>query len=297
MSSKKSLGLVGVLSVVALVAAVWLVARPARLALTGGPERTALRGADGAAAGASTPAPVASHDEKIALQFYRNAAPVGDFTMTDLDGRKISSADWKGKVVIVNFWATWCPPCRAEIPDLIALQNKYKDQLQIVGISEDEDPPATVKKWAADHGMNYPIVMSTDALRKTFPGVAALPTSFIVDRQSKVVMRHVGMLQSETTEAETRHLAGLPVDASVEEVDRDDKPAKLANALQVTSIPGIDLSKLTKEQRVAAIEKLNDEPCTCGCNQTVARCRVDDPSCPISLPKAKEIVAGIVAGN
>jgi len=287
MDSRKSLGLVGLLSVVALVAAVWLVARPAKMSL-----------GDAAAPAPAAPvadavAPVGSHDEKIALQFYRNPAPVGDVAMTDVDGRTISTASLKGKVVIVNFWATWCPPCRAEIPDLIALQDKYKDQLQIIGISDDDDPPAVVKKWAAEHKMNYPIVMSTPDLRKTFAGVAALPTSFILNRESRMVIRHVGMLMAATTEAETRHLAGLPVDVSVEEIDKDDKPAKLANALQVTSIPGIDLSKLTKEQRVAAITKLNDEPCTCGCNQTVARCRVDDPTCPVSLPRAKELVAAI----
>jgi thiol-disulfide isomerase/thioredoxin len=281
MESKKSLGFVGVLAVAALIAAVWMVARPAKVQL---PE----------AAASSEVAPVASHsEEKIALQFYRNPAPVGDVTMTDVDGRTISTAALKGKVLIVNFWATWCPPCRAEIPDLIELQNKYKDQLQIIGISDDDDPPAVVKKWADAHKMNYPIVMSTPELRKAFVGVQALPTSFIVNRESRVVIRHVGMLQAPVTEAETRHLAGLPVDVSVEDVDRDDKPAKLANALQVTQIPGIDLSKMTKEQRIAAITKLNEEPCTCGCNQTLARCRVDDPTCPVSLPKAKELVAGI----
>jgi len=286
MDSQKSLGFVGLLSVAALVVAVWMVARPAR-----GP---AAPGADDAAA------PVAARgdthtgagDEKIALQFYRDPAQVGDVTMTDVDGRRISTADLKGKVVIVNFWATWCPPCRAEIPDLVALQQKYKDQLLVIGISDDDDPPAAVKKWAVEHKMNYPIVMSTPELRKVFTGVTALPTSFIMSRESRVVMRHVGMLMAATTEAETRHLAGLPVNASIEEIEKD-KPAKLADALQVTSIPGIDLSKLTKEQRVAAITKLNDEPCTCGCNQTLARCRVDDPTCPVSLPKAKELVASI----
>jgi len=213
--------------------------------------------------------------------------------MRDVDGVPISTASLKGKVVIVNFWATWCPPCRAEIPDLIALQNKYKDQLQIIGVSDDDDPPATVKKWAAEHGMNYPIVMASPELKRAFVGVAALPTSFILDRESRLVMRHVGMLMKATTEAETRHLAGLPVNASIEEVDHDDKPAKLANALQVTEIPGLDLSKLTKEQRITAITKLNEEPCTCGCNQTLARCRVDDPKCNISLPRAQEVVAAI----
>ena len=109
-------------------------------------------------------------------------------------------------------------------------------------------------------------------------------------------MRHVGMLTASTTEAETRSLAGLPVNASVEEIEKD-KPTKLANAAQATEIPGIDLKKLSKADRVAAIQKLNDEGCTCGCNLTVARCRVDDPSCPVSLPRAKEIVAGIARGN
>jgi thiol-disulfide isomerase/thioredoxin len=283
MESKKSLGLIGVLSVVALIAAVWLVARPSQPGLSAPAGDNAPRAA----------APEATSGEKVALQFYRNPPAVADLVMRDVDGVPISTASLKGKVVIINFWATWCPPCRAEIPDLIKLQNKYKDQLQIIGVSDDDDPPQTVKKWALDHKMNYPIVMATTDLRKAFPGVAALPTSFIVNRDSRLVMRHVGMLMAATTEAETRHLAGLPVNASIEEVEHDDKPAKLANALQVTSIPGIDLSKLTKEQRIAAITKLNEEPCTCGCNQTLARCRVDDPKCDISLPRAKEVVAAI----
>ncbi len=286
MDSKKSLGLVGILSVIALIAAVWMVARPSQVPL---PAQTATDDLSPVASHADH----GDHDGKMTLQFYKNPPAVADVTMTDLDGRSISTASLKGKVVIINFWATWCPPCRAEIPDLIKLQEKYKDQLQIIGISDDDDPPAVVKKWASEHGMNYPIVMSNDQLRKVFVGVSALPTSFILNRESKMMIRHVGMLQAPVTEAETRHLAGMPVDVAVEEIDKDDKPAKLANALQVTEIPGIDLSKLTKEQRIAAITKLNDEPCTCGCNQTLARCRVDDPTCPISLPKAKEIVAAI----
>src|SRR6185369_3911772 len=162
------------LAVVALVAAVWMVARPSSV-----PSIPA-----GSAVESPAPAAASSHAEKIALQFYRNPAPVADVTMKDVDGRTISTASLRGKVVIVNFWATWCPPCRAEIPDLIALQNKYKDQVQIIGISDDDDPPAVVKKWADAHGMNYPIVMSTDELRKVFTGVAALPTSFIINRES-----------------------------------------------------------------------------------------------------------------
>jgi thiol-disulfide isomerase/thioredoxin len=279
MNSRRALGVVAVLL---LVAGVWAAARAVRRPLAVMHEPVA-----------ATSAPA---DGKIALQFYSDPAPVGALAMTDLDGRAISSADLHDKVVIVNFWATWCPPCRAEIPDLIALQNKYKDHLLIIGISDDDDPPAMVKKWAVEHKINYPIVMNTPELRKTFAGVSALPTSFIVDRQSRIAMRHVGMLTAAITEAETRSLAGLPVDASIEKIEKD-KPTKLANAAQTTEIPGIDLKKLSSANRVAAIQKLNDEGCTCGCNLTVARCRVDDPSCPVSLPRAKEIVAGIAGGN
>jgi thiol-disulfide isomerase/thioredoxin len=277
MNSRRALGVGAVLM---LVAAVWAAARVARR--SDSPESTAAIGS--------------ASNTKIALQFYRDPTPVPALTMTDLDGHALSSMSWRGKVVIVNFWATWCPPCRAEIPDLIALQNKYRDRLQIIGISEDDDSPDTVRKFVAQYKMNYPVVMTTPELRKVFTGVNALPTSFIVDREARVVQRHIGMLVAQTTEAETRSLAGLPVNASIELVDKG-RPTKLANAAQATQIPSVDLASLSKERRIAAIQKLNDEGCTCGCNLTVARCRVDDPSCPVSLPRAKEIVAAISSGG
>jgi len=230
--------------------------------------------------------------EKVALQFYKDPSPVASFSARDLDGRDVSPATWRGKVTIVNFWATWCPPCRAEIPDLVALQEKYRGKVQVIGVSEDEESTEVVRKFAAQYKMNYPIVMTTPEIRKVFPGVSALPTSFIVDTEGRIMQRHVGMLNARITEAETRSLAGLPVNASIERVEKD-RPTKLANAAQATDIPGVDLSKLSKTKRVEAIQKLNDEGCTCGCNLTVARCRVDDPKCPVSLPRAKEIVDAI----
>src|SRR5262245_54927309 len=92
--------------------------------------------------------------ERATLRFFRDPAAVPQFTATDLDGRQVTSSQWKGKVLIVNFWATWCPPCRAEIPDLVALQNKYRDKLQVIGISEDEVSPEEVKRFAAEHNVN-----------------------------------------------------------------------------------------------------------------------------------------------
>ena len=230
--------------------------------------------------------------ETISLRFFRNPVAIAAVTMHDLDGRSISTADWRGKVTIVNFWATWCGPCRAEIPDLIALQKKYGDRLQIIGISDDEGSPDVVKRFVTEHQMNYPVVMSTPELRKIFTGVNALPTSFVLDREVRLVQRHVGLLNAAVTEGETRHLAGLPVNASIEEVERG-QPARLENAAQATSIPGVDLARLSPDRRMAALQKLNSEPCTCGCENTVAKCRIDDPKCSTSLPLAQRIVEDI----
>jgi thiol-disulfide isomerase/thioredoxin len=246
---------------------------------------------DHAAAGADP-----ASGDTVTLRFFRNPAAAPAFEARDLDGRQISTSSLRGKVVLLNFWATWCPPCRAEIPDLIALQEKYRDQLQIIGISEDEGGPELVKRFVADHHMNYPVVMASPELEKKFPGIGALPTSFVIDRDARLVQKHVGMLTARTTEYETRHLAGLPVNVSIEEVDQT-QGLKLENGAQLLTIPGVDLSKLTPARRAEALEKLNSQPCTCGCDLTVAKCRVDDPSCGVSLPLARQIVAQIAGSE
>jgi thiol-disulfide isomerase/thioredoxin len=240
---------------------------------------------------AASAAPTADADSAgpATLRFFRNPAPAPTFASRTLDGRDISNQSLRGKVVIVNFWATWCPPCRAEIPDLIALQEKYRDQVQVIGISEDEAPVETVKQFVAEHQMNYPVVMLTPELERSFPGISALPTSFIVDREGRIVQKHVGMLRAGVTEQEIRSLAGLPVQAQVELVDQT-QGLKLDNGAQATTIPGIDLAKLSPAKRSEALQKLNAAPCTCGCDLTVARCRVDDPTCGVSLPLARDLV-------
>ena len=214
--------------------------------------------------------------EKVSVQFLINPSMVKPVTMRTLDGRSISSADWHGKVTLVNFWATWCAPCRAEIPDLIALQDKYRDKLQIIGISEDEEGPELVKKFAEKYRINYPVVMATPELLKAFSGVYALPTSFIIDRDVRIVQKHVGALHADTTEQETRVLAGLTTNASIEYVEDNDK-VLIRNAAQATSIPGIELEKLSAANRKAVLTKLNADNCTCGCGLTLAACRINDP--------------------
>jgi thiol-disulfide isomerase/thioredoxin len=211
-----------------------------------------------------------------------------DFAAAQAEAKQIH------RPLVVHFHATWCGPCRAEIPDLVALQEKYRDRLQVIGISQDEASPEVVKRFAAEHHVNYPIVMTTPEIEKLFPGIGALPTSFIVDRESRVVQKHVGMLRAAITEQETRALAGLPVNASIEEVDQT-QGLKLAldNGAQAMTIPGVDLAALPVAKRIEALQKLNGQPCTCGCDLTVAKCRVDDPTCGVSLPIARQIVKQI----
>lgn len=228
------------------------------------------------------------------VRLLRNPISVPSFSVRDLSGRTIASSDWRGKVVLVNFWATWCPPCRAEIPDLIALQDKYRDQLQVIGISEDEGAPELVQRFVTEHGINYPVVMSTPEIEQMFSGVSALPTSFILDRDSRIVQKHVGILSGETTERETRALAGLTKNVAIELADAS-TAIGLENAAQAREIPGIDLTGLSAEQRTETLQKLNTEACTCGCGLTVAKCRIDDPSCSVSLPIAKRIAGEIAS--
>jgi thiol-disulfide isomerase/thioredoxin len=228
------------------------------------------------------------------IKFVKNPVAVPDLTLKTLDGRTLNSRDWKGKVTLVNFWATWCPPCREEIPDLIKLQDRYKDHLQIIGVSSDEGSTSDVAKFVADHRMNYPIVMEKDfpAVTQAFPGIFALPTTFVIDEDVMMVQKHVGLLNPALIEQETRVLAKLDSNVEVERVE-DKGTVLLSNAAQATDIPGIEteVAKLNGDQRTAVLKRLNGEQCTCGCGLTLAQCRINDPSCEVSLPIAKKIVA------
>jgi thiol-disulfide isomerase/thioredoxin len=226
------------------------------------------------------------------LTFIKDARTVPPLVMKTIDGKTLDSKDFKGKVVLVNFWATWCQPCRDEIPDLIELQERYKDQLIVVGISSDEGPVDMVSRFVAEHKMNYPIVMETEELGKVFPGIYALPTTFTLDSNMRMVQKHIGRLNPAIVELETRYLAKLPVEADVEEVAAS-ADGDLTNQAQATDVPGLKLDTLTTDQKVAALKQLNEQKCDCGCGLTLAQCRINDPSCTVSLPIAEKIVAEV----
>jgi thiol-disulfide isomerase/thioredoxin len=230
-----------------------------------------------------------SADVKV-IRFVSNPQPVPAFLVRDLDGNVISTADWNGKVVLMNFWATWCPPCRVEIPFLIQLQKRYKDDgLLIFGISLDDAPPDEVKEFAKAAGMNYPIIMRSRELVMEFGGVPALPTTFLVNKQGQVVQKHEGLFPGALYETEVRALLGLPVEARIETFE-DNGQVFLKNASRATELPGVDFKGLTADQKKAALKRLNMESCDCGCGLTLAQCRINDSSCATSMGLAAKVI-------
>jgi thiol-disulfide isomerase/thioredoxin len=240
--------------------------------------------------------PMLSSGEGVAIRLSDRPIPMPALNLVDLDGRAITTDSVAGKVVLLNFWATWCGPCREEIPMLAALQTHYGDRLAIIGLSIDESSAEDVKAFAAGLGVNYPVVMSTRELEAQFGGITAVPSTFVVNPKGQIVQRHLGVLRGPRTEHEVRVLAGLPTNASVEVV-KDTGQVLLANAAYATEIPGLDLTPLSAALRERTLKRLNEEHCACGCGLTVAQCRINDPTCDVSLPTAKKILEDTVRTN
>lgn len=242
----------------------------------------------------------ASGDESKTSQdrvilFASNPIPAPPFLVADLDGQPISTAEWHGKVVLLNFWATWCPPCREEIPEMIELANRYKDRLQIIGVSMDDGPPEEVRQFAKEIGINYPIVMWSRELIREYGGVPGLPTSFVINPEGRVVQKHVGLYSMDVYEGEVRALLGLPVNATVQTF-QDTGQIFLKNAALATELPGVDFKGLNEDQKRLALKRLNSQTCNCGCTLTLAECRINDTSCPISRQLAATVVKDILNG-
>jgi thiol-disulfide isomerase/thioredoxin len=232
-------------------------------------------------------------DQTPVIRFVRNPDPAPDFKLTSLDGKPLTLAALEGKVVLLNFWATWCGPCRAEIPDLVALQDRYKGRLQIIGLNVD-DEEADIKQYVEETGINYPVAMTSNDVRLQFGGIPALPTSFVLDTQGRVVQKHVGLWNPAVYETEIRSLLGMPIMAKVETFE-DKGEVFLSHADRATELPGVDLSKLTPEQKKIVLHRFNADTCTCGCKFTLAQCRIWDSACAVSKAATEKIIATVSA--
>ena len=132
--------------------------------------------------------------------------PAAEFSLTDLDGKPLSLSDYRGKVVLLDFWATWCVPCRAEIPHFVEFQNKYREQgLQVVGISMD-DGANPVRQFYQQFKMNYPVALGTDKVAEAYGGVLGLPVTFLIGRDGRIAAKYVGETQMPAMEQEIHSL-------------------------------------------------------------------------------------------
>jgi len=131
-----------------------------------------------------------------------------DFTLNDLDGGSYNfAAETKGKVVILDFWATWCPPCRMEIPHFQELHEEYADKgLVILGVSLDQGGASAVKPFLEDHGVTYPVVMGNRQVANAYGGVRGIPTTFVIDRGGRIVEKFVGYRPKEVFEEQVKKL-------------------------------------------------------------------------------------------
>ena len=162
-------------------------------------------------------APLASHDavpagfneeEQDSGACMANAKPAKlDFTMKDLDGKDVSLSSFKGKVILLNFWATWCGPCKAEIPAFVELQNKYKNDLVVVGYSVDDEAPKA-RAFANEYKMNYPILLGLgrEDVQDAYGPIWGIPASFIISRDGKVCKKHLGIAPKAVFEKEIKAL-------------------------------------------------------------------------------------------
>ena len=141
----------------------------------------------------------------------KTGSMAANFTLRDAAGKDIKLTDFKGKVVLLNFWATWCGPCKVEIPWFVEFNKTYRDRgFAVVGVSMDDDGWKSVKPYVAEKKLDYTIVIGNDDLGKLYGGVDSLPTTFIIDRSGKIAYVHMGLEGKDTYQKEILALLDRP---------------------------------------------------------------------------------------
>lgn len=157
----------------------------------------------------------------------KDRKPAPSFALKDADGRVARPADYRGKVLLLDFWATWCGPCKIEIPWFMEFERSHKDRgFAVLGVSMDDDGWDSVKPFIRHLGINYRIVLGDDSTAQLYGGVEALPTTFLLDREGRIAAVHVGLATKREFEDDIIHL----LEDSVARTDRARVPALFASA-------------------------------------------------------------------
>ncbi len=155
---------------------------------------------------------------ELKSEAQRQNAP--NFTLKDADGNPVHLTDYRGKVVLVNFWATWCGPCEVEIPWFVEFEQKYKDQgFAVLGLSMDDDGWKSVRPYIASHKINYRVMIASEVVSQQFGDIESLPTSFVLDRQGRIATNHVGLVDKRDYQNEILKLLEVPRTAAVRDAD------------------------------------------------------------------------------
>jgi peroxiredoxin len=155
-----------------------------------------------------------SHPRELKSEAQRQKAP--NFTLKDADGNPVHLTDYRGKVVLVNFWATWCGPCEVEIPWFVEFEQKYRDQgFAVLGLSMDDDGWKAVRPYIASHKINYRVMIASEVVSQQFGDIDSLPTSFVLDRQGRIATNHVGLIDKRDYQNEILKLLEVPKTAAV----------------------------------------------------------------------------------
>jgi peroxiredoxin len=152
--------------------------------------------------------------DNVRLKSAKERKATPDFTLKDSTGATVKLSDYRGKVVLLNFWATWCGPCKVEIPWFMDFQKNYKDRdFAVLGVSMDEDGWDSVKPYIEEHKMNYRVLLGNDEVSQLFGSIDSLPTTLIIDREGRIASMHLGLVAKSTYQKQIEQLLEAPKDA------------------------------------------------------------------------------------
>ncbi len=136
-----------------------------------------------------------------------NLKTAPDFSLKDANGTSVKLSDYRGKVVLLNFWATWCGPCKVEIPWFVEFQQQYKNKgFDVLGVAMDDEGWKAVKPFVEERKMNYRVVLGTDSVATAYGGIDSLPTTFVIDQNGKIASSHIGLVNKDDYLKEIQNL-------------------------------------------------------------------------------------------